>query len=61
MPDNSARKQANGTDSHPVAPQNEKQASERRRRRRIEDTLEDDEVYEALSLLHAQKKAKSDD
>ncbi len=60
MPDNSARKQAKGAESHPVTPKNERQAPERRRRW-IENALEDDEVYEALSLRHAQEKAKGDD
>lgn len=59
MSDNSARKQANGVDSHPVTPENQKQAAERRRRW-FEDALEDDEVYEALALLRAQKKAEND-
>lgn len=59
MPDNSACKQAKGADPHPVTPKNEKQAPERRRW--IENALEDDEVHEALSLRHAQEKAKSDD
>jgi hypothetical protein len=60
MPDNSVCKQAKGAGSHPVAPKNEKQAPEQRRRW-IENALEDDEVHEALSLRHAQKKAKSDE
>ena len=60
MPDNSVCKQAKGADPHPVTPKSERQAPERRRRW-IENALEDDEVYEALSSRHAQKKAKSDD
>ena len=60
MCDNSVSKQANGAESHPVTPKNEKQVAERRRRW-MEDALEDDEVYEALALLHAQKNAKKDD
>jgi isopentenyldiphosphate isomerase len=59
MGDDSAGKQANSVDSHPVTPKSQEQVAERRRR--IEDALEDDEVREALSLLHAQKKAKNDD
>ena len=37
----------------PVSPENEKQAAERRW---VEDALEDDEVYEALVSLLAEKR-----
>jgi hypothetical protein len=60
MPDNSVCKQPKGADAHPGTPKNEKQAPEQRRRW-IENALEDDEVYEVLSLRHGKKKAKSDD
>ena len=42
-------------ESHPVTPENERQAAERRR---FEVALEDDEVYEALMSLHADWLAK---
>ena len=41
---------------HPVSPENEEKAAERRR---LKDALEDDEVYEALAALHAETQAKN--
>lgn len=49
MTKNSAERQPNAIGSHPVSPENERQTAERRR---FEDALEDDEVYEALTSLH---------
>jgi hypothetical protein len=43
-------RQSNANGSHPVSPENENQAAERRW---LEDALEDDEVYEALASLRA--------
>jgi len=40
----------------PVSPEKEKQAAERRW---LEDALEDDEVYEALVSLRAERQAKN--
>lgn len=51
-----AKRQPNAIGSHPVSPENEKQAAERRR---LKDALEDDEVYEALAALHAETQAKN--
>jgi hypothetical protein len=42
--------------SHPVSPENEEQAAERRR---LKDALEDDEVYAALAALHAETQVKN--
>ncbi len=58
MTKNSAARQANGSGAHPVSPENEMRAAERRR---FEDALEDDEVYEALMSLHAEREAKEND
>jgi hypothetical protein len=55
MTKNSAERQPYAIESHPVTPENERQAGERRR---FEDALEDDEVYEALMSLHAEWQAK---
>ncbi len=55
MTKNSAARQANGSGAHPVSPENEMRAAERRR---FEDALEDDEVYEALMSLHAEETPK---
>lgn len=52
-----ADEKANAIDPQPVTPESKKQAAERRR----QDTLEDDEVYEALRSLRAQKETKSGD
>jgi hypothetical protein len=51
---NSADRPANAVD--PATPENKQQATERRR---LQDALEDDEVYEALKSLH--KGNRSDD
>jgi hypothetical protein len=58
MTKESAKSQPNAIGSHPVSPENEKQAAERRR---LEVLLEDDEVYEALMSLHAEMRAKNND
>ena len=50
MTKGSVDRQPNAIGSHPVSPENEKQAAERRW---LEDALEDDEVYEALASLRA--------
>jgi hypothetical protein len=57
MSKDSANRQANAIDPQPVTPESKKQAAERRR----QDALEDDEVYEALRSLHAQKETRSGD
>jgi hypothetical protein len=54
MINNSANRQV--IDPHPITPVNEKQGPERRR---LQDALEDDEVYEALTSLHAPKETKA--
>jgi hypothetical protein len=58
MTKDSADKQSNAICSLPVSPENEKDAAERRR---LQDALEDDEVYEALMSLHAEKPNKKQD
>lgn len=55
MTKNSAERQPHVIELHPVTPENERQAAERRR---FEVALEDDEVYEALMSLHADWQAK---
>ena len=55
MTKDSAKKQPNAIGSHPVLPENEKQEAARRR---LEDALEDDEVYETLTLLREETEAK---
>ena len=50
-----AKRQPDAIGSHPVSPENGKQAAERRR---LKDALEDDEVYEALAARHAETQAK---
>lgn len=57
MTKDTADRQANAIDPQPVTPESKKQAAERRR----QDALEDDEVYEALKSLRAQKQTKSSD
>jgi hypothetical protein len=56
MTKGSEDRQPNAIGSHLVSPENEKQAAERRR---LEDALEDDDVYEALVSLRAEKQAKN--
>ena len=56
MTRNAAERQPNAIESHPVSPANEAPANERRR---LDDALEDDEVYEALMSLHAETQPKS--
>jgi hypothetical protein len=56
MTKDSAQSQPNAIGSHPAAPENEKQAADRRW---LEDALEDDEVYEALMSLHAETQTKN--
>ena len=58
MTKNSAVRQPIAIGSHLVSPENEKQTAERRR---FEDALEDDEVYEALMSLHAERQANKSD
>jgi hypothetical protein len=58
MTKNSAERQTNAIGAHPVSPENERQTAERRR---FEDALEDDEVYEALMSLHAERQANKID
>jgi hypothetical protein len=58
MSKNSADRQANAVDPHPVTPESEKQTA---KRRRLQNALEDDDVYEALMSLHAQNETKSND
>jgi hypothetical protein len=55
---NSAERQPNAIGSHPVSSEIERQTAERRR---FEDALEDDELYEALMSLHAERQAKKND
>ena len=55
MTRNAAERQPNAIESHPVSPENERPAAERRR---FEAALEDDEVYEALMSLHAETQPK---
>ena len=52
MAKDSAKKQPNAIEPHPVLPE---QVAERRR---FEDALEDDEVYEALTSLREETEAK---
>jgi hypothetical protein len=56
MTKGSVDRQPNAIGSHPVSPENQKQAAERRW---LEDALEDDEVYQALVSLHAEQQAKN--
>jgi hypothetical protein len=56
MTKGSVDSQPNAIGSHPVSPENEKQAAERRW---LEDAWEDDEVYEALVSLRAEQQAKN--
>jgi hypothetical protein len=56
MTKGSVDRQPNANGSHPVSPENEKRAAGRRW---LEDALEDDEVYEALVSLRAEKQAKN--
>ena len=58
MTKDSAKKQPNAIGSHPVLPENEKQEAARRR---LEDALEDDEVYEALTSIRAERQPKNKD
>jgi hypothetical protein len=55
MTKGSVDRQPNAIGSHPVSPENEKHAAERRW---LEDALEDDEVCEAL-VSRAEKQAKN--
>ncbi len=55
---NSAERQPNAIGSHPVSPENERQTAERRW---FEDALEDDEVREALTSLHAERQTRKND
>ena len=55
MTKNSADRLANAVDPRPATPESKQQATERRR---LQDALEDDEVYEALKSLH--KGSRSD-
>ena len=59
MRDDSAHKPAKSAEPHPVTPKNEQQGL--KRKCRIEDALEDDEVNENLALLRAKEKAKRND
>ncbi len=56
MTKDSVDRQPNANGSHPVSPENENQAAERRW---LEEGLEDDEVYEALASLRAEKQVKN--
>ena len=56
MTKESAERQPKAIGSHPASAENERQTAERRR---FEDALEDDEVYEALAALHAETQAKN--
>ncbi len=53
---NAVERQPNAIESHSVSPANEAPAAERRR---LDDALEDDEVYEALMSRHAETQPKS--
>jgi hypothetical protein len=57
MTKESADREPNATDSHPVSRENEKQVAERDRRQ-LEDALEDDEVYEELMSLRVERRTK---
>jgi isopentenyldiphosphate isomerase len=50
MTKGSVDRQPNAIGSHPISPENENQAAERRW---LEEGLEDDEVYEAMASLRA--------
>jgi hypothetical protein len=50
MTKGSVDRQPNAIGSHPISPENENQAAERRW---LEEALEDDEVYEAWASLRA--------
>jgi len=43
--------------ARPAAPADNKQAAQERHR--LQDKLEDDEVFEALKVLHAEREAKT--
>jgi hypothetical protein len=58
MVTNSADKRAKMVDPPPVTPVNQKQAAERHR---LQDALEDDEVYESLMSVRAPRKREIND